>query len=66
METAFKIICNFSDVWNMIVFDGLGILFRKLELNFIGKEKFDEKFHNLAIFFKLKIVVQEHLNTSTY
>ena len=66
MEAALEAVCDFGDVGDVVVLDGLAVFLGEFELDFIGQEEFDEKVHDLAVLFQLEVVIQEHLNTSTH
>ena len=65
METAFKVISDLSNIWNIDILIVFVIVFGKLEVNFLSKKEFKEKVHQLAILLLLKIVICEHHNAST-
>ena len=66
VEAALEAVCDFGDVGDVVVLDGLAVFLGEFELDFIGQEEFDEKVHDLAVLFQLEVVIQEHLNTSTH
>lgn len=48
----------------MIVLNWLAIFFRKLELDLVGEQKFDEEVHDLMILFAFEVIIKEHFQTS--
>jgi hypothetical protein len=64
METAFKVISDLSNVWNIDILIVLVIIFGKLEVDFLSEKELKEEIHQLAVLLLLEVVIGEHHNTS--
>ncbi len=64
LETTFQVISNFSNVRNIVVFWILVVTFGELELNFFSQEELDHEIHDFLVFFRLKVIIIEHVDTT--
>ena len=65
MEATFQVVRNFSNIRNVVIFDGFSIFLCELEFHLISEEKLQVELHYFLILFKLEVVVQKHFNAAT-
>ena len=66
MEAALEVVSDLRNVGDVVVLNGLSVLFAELEVDFVRQEKFQEKLHNLLVFLQLEVVVVEHLGAACH
>ena len=67
MEAAFKVVCNLSNVWNILVVVAPFVLFSgEVEVNLLGEEKLHEEVHQFSVLLQLKVVIVKHAHTACH
>lgn len=60
METTLEVVSDLGDVRDIGTLYRLVVFLWELEIDFLGEEVFEEKFHDLGVLFLIKVVVAEH------
>jgi hypothetical protein len=66
VKTALQVVCDFRDIWNIIVLNRLVIVLGELEVHLVSQKEFYEKVHYFCILFAFKIVVREHIHAAAH